>query len=210
VIRHARSAIIVAWTSLSAVAHADGPAPAPPATATTPLWIPTVSLGISSFDDRLRERIDGVDYDSYRGQYRTVLAVGLVHPVVRLSDDRIWIDGQVSGGVGVTFTTGDWELPIREDVTLAYAVRPWLTVRAGLGVGLMLDTSASDLSSAELAIPISVTLFHAIEIVYRPLLNIPLDHETSTVLGGESELSTRLTVLPFDLAVRIRITALGW
>lgn len=53
-------------------------------------------------------------------------------------------------------------------MTLAFAVNRWLTLRAGLGVGLVLvlDTSASSLSSAELALPVSATLFRTIELSY--------------------------------------------
>ena len=101
-----------------------------------PRWIPTVSLAIGSFDERLRVRVDGTDYDSYRGQYRTILALGLAHPVAKLADERQWIDGHGSIGFGPTFDTGHWQLPIREDVTFAFAATRWLTLRGGLGVGI--------------------------------------------------------------------------
>jgi hypothetical protein len=174
-------------------------------------WIPTLSLSIGSFDERLRVRVDGTDYDSYRGQLRTVLAVGLAHPVIaRLKDDRVSIDGLVSLGVGPTFYTGHWQLPVREDLTFAFATTRWLTLRAGLGAGLTLDTSAGRRSFAELALPIGLTFFHTIELVYRPMLSLPLGSETSPVFGGERAISTRLAVLPFELLLRVRIGALGW
>ena len=173
-------------------------------------WIPTLSLSIGSFDERLRVRVDGTDSDSYRGQLRTILAVGLAHPVARFRDDRLWIDGLASIGVGPTFDTGHWHLPVGEDLTFAFAATRWLTLRGGLGVGLTLDTSAVSRSFAELALPIGLTFFHTIELVYRPMLSLPLGSETSPVFGGERELSTRLALLPFDLLLRVRLGALGW
>jgi len=173
-------------------------------------WIPTLSLSIGSFDERLRVRVDGTDYDSYRGQFRTIFAIGLAHPVARFRDDRFWIDGLGSIGVGPTFDTGHWHLPVAEDLTFAFAATRWLTLRGGLGVGLTFDSSAVSRSFAELALPIGLTFFHTLELVYRPLLSIPLGSETSPVFGGASEISTRFAVLPFDLLLRVRIGALGW
>ena len=173
-------------------------------------WVPTFSLALGSFDERLRVRVDGVDYDSYRGQLRTFLALGLVHPVVRFADERLWIDGHAAFGAGLTFDTGHWHLPVREDVSLVFAARHWLTLRGGLGVGVTIDATASDRSFAELALPIGVTFFRTIELIYRPMLSVPLGSESSAVFGGERELATRLAVLPFELSLRYRIRALGW
>jgi hypothetical protein len=169
-----------------------------------------VSLSIGSFDERLRVRVDGADTTSYRGQFRTLLALGLVHPVARLSDERTWIDGHASVGVGPTFHTGHWHMPLREDVALAFTATRWLALRGGLGVGLTVDANAGHRSFAEFAIPIGFTLFRTIDVIYRPMLSVPLASETSPVFAGERELATRLTVLPFELLVRIRVHALGW
>ncbi len=173
-------------------------------------WAPTVSLALGSFDERLRVRVDGIDYDSYRGQLRTFLALGLAHPVLRFADERLSIDGHAAFGAGSTFYTGHWHLPVREDVSLAFAASHWLTLRAGLGVGVTIDATASARSFAELALPIGVTFFRTIELVYRPMLSVPLGSESSAVFGGERELATRLAVLPFELSLRYRIEALGW
>jgi len=173
-------------------------------------WVPTLSLALGSFDERLRVRVDGIDYDSYRGQLRTFLALGLAHPVLRFADDRLWIDGHAEFGVGPTFDTGHWHLPVREDVSLAIAASHWLTVRGGLGVGVTVDATASERSFVELALPIGVTFFRTIELIYRPMLSVPLGNEASPVFGGERELATRLAVLPFELSLRYRIQALGW
>ena len=107
-------------------------------------WAPTVSLALGSFDERLRVRVDGIDYDSYRSQLLTFLALGLAHPVLRLTNERLWIDGNASLGAGPTFNTGHWHVPIREDVSLAFAESRWLTLRAGLGLGLTIDATTSD------------------------------------------------------------------
>ena len=60
-------------------------------------------------------------------------------------------------------------------------------MRAGLGAGLSLDTSAGRRSFGELALPIGFTFLHKIELFYRPMLSIPLGSETSPVFGGERE-----------------------
>ena len=201
------------WVLMGVVAMTVGSPPVLAAENAAPKrsrWIPTVSLAIGSFDERLRVRVDGTDYDSYRSQYRTILALGLAHPVAELADERAWIDGHGSIGFGPTFDTGHWHLPLREDVTFAFAATRWLTLRGGLGVGITIDTSASSRSFAELAIPIGFTVFRTVELVYRPMLSVPLGSETSPVFGGESEISTRLTVLPFELMLRVRVNALGW
>ena len=187
-----------------AAAHA-GESPAPQRG-----WVPTASLAIGSFDERLRVRVDGTDYDSYRGQLRTLVALGLAHPVASLPYEHMWIDGHGSLGAGLTFDTGHWQLPVREDLTLAFAATRWLTLRAGLGVGLTIDASAGHRSFGELALPISLTCFRTVELVYRPMLSVPLGSETSPVFGGEREISTRLMVLPFELLLRVRIGALAW
>ena len=173
-------------------------------------WVPTVSLALGSFDERLRVRVDGSDYDSYRGQLRTFLALGLLHPVLRFVDERLWLDGHAAFGAGPTFYTGHWHLPVREDVSLAFAASHWLTLRGGLGVGGTIDATASDRSFAELALPMGLTFFRTIELIYRPMLSVPLGSESSPVFGGERGLATRLAVLPFELSLRYRIQALGW
>jgi len=103
----------------------------PPATLAK-TWLPTAAVVLGSFDERLRTRVDGTDYDSYRSQLRMFLALGLVHRIVNWSNEREWIDGHASLGLGPTFQGGHWQLPLREDATFAYAATSWLTLRAGL------------------------------------------------------------------------------
>lgn len=186
--------------------------------AAAPRYVPTVGVALGSFDERLRLHVDGGESDSFRSQYRSLLLVGLVHPVVRWPAtgphaawrERLWIDGHLSTGVGVTFDTGHWHIPVREDLTLAYGARTWLTLRAGLGLGMTVDASAGHRTFVELGIPLSVALLRNFELVYRPMLVVPLGRETSPVFGGQRELATRLAVLPFEVLLRFRISALGW
>jgi hypothetical protein len=83
-------------------------------------------------------------------------------------------------------------------------------MRAGLGVGFSIDATSSERSFAELALPVSVALFRTVEIVYRPLVALPLGGETKPVFGGERELAARFAPAPFELMLRFRIDALGW
>jgi hypothetical protein len=195
---------------LASTAHADDSAAPRSTTSEGRRWVPTVSIGMGAFDERLRIRVDGNDYDSTRSQLRTFLALGLSHPVVRLRNDRLWIDGHGSIGAGPTFQTGHWHVPIREDVTFAYAPLSWLTLRAGLGIGVTVDATESRRSFAELGIPLSVTLVRTLELVYRPMLALPLGSDSSVAFGGSRDLSTRLAPLPFELVLRGRFGPLGW
>jgi hypothetical protein len=113
-------------------------------------------------------------------------------------------------GTGLGFQSGHWEVPIREDVTVAYAASRWLTLRAGLGFGVSVDATEACRSFAELALPVSVTFFRAFELVYRPMISLPLGSESWPVFGGERELGTRRALLPFEVMVRARIGALAW
>ena len=207
---HAALALVVLSTFAASSARAEEPKTPSPAPAPARPWVPTVSLGMGSFDERLRVRVDGSDYDSYRSQLRMFLALGVSHPIMHLRDERFWLDGHGSIGLGPTFQTGHWQVPIREDVTFAYAATHWLTLRAGLGFGVTVDATESCRSFAEIGIPISLTLSRAFELVYRPMLSMPLGSESSPVFGGDRELSTRLAVLPFEVTLRARIGALAW
>ncbi|HEY5373276.1 MAG TPA: hypothetical protein VIK01_06295 [Polyangiaceae bacterium] len=79
----------------------------------------------------------------------------------------------------------------------------------GPGVGVTIDATTSERSFAELALPIGVTLFRTIELVYRPMLSVPLGSESSAVFGAERELATRLAVHEKRLAYAHRTEMLG-
>lgn len=167
---------------------------------------------MGSFDERLRVRVNGEHYDSYRNQLRTSLSIGLSHPVAHpiAHNQRIWLDGHGSIGVGPTFQGGHWLVPIREDVTIAFAATHWLTLRTGLASGFAVDTTESYRSFAEIGLPLSITVFRAFELIYRPIISLPMGTQATTTLGGERELSTRLTVLPFEFILRARVGLLAW
>ena len=207
-----RRALALAFSTISVfgVALARADESLPPRPVAERLWVPTVGLGMGAFDERLRVRVDGSDYDSYRSQLRLFLALGVAHPIVRLRDGRWWLDGHASIGAGLSFDTGHWQVPVREDVTFAYAATRWLTLRAGLGFGVTVDASDSSRSFAEIGLPLSLMVGRAFELVYRPMISVPLGSESSPVFGGDRELSTRLAVLPFELTLRARIGALAW
>ncbi len=202
--KRAAAAVAIAGMLSTRSAFADEAA-RPPAR-----WVPTTALALGSFDERLRVRVDGADYTSDRATYRTFLALGVGHPLVVFRDERLAIDGHAGIGVGPTFETGHWHVLLREDVTFAYSPAHWLTLRAGLGLGFSIDGTTSQRSFAELALPISFTLFRTIEIVYRPMMSVPVGGETTPVFGGERERSARFAVLPFELMLRFRIGALAW
>jgi hypothetical protein len=179
------------------------------ARAEAPRWAPTIGVSMGAFDEQVKVVVDGAQTNSTRGQLRLLLFVGLAHPVAGESE-LVWLDGHASLGAGPTFETGHWHAVAREDVSLAVAVASWMTVRVGLGVGFTFDTTATARSDVELAVPVGVTLFKVVEVAYRPMLVLPVGREQTAVLGGTRTLSTRLAVLPFEVALRFRIGALGW
>lgn len=164
---------------------------------------------MGGFDEQLRVRTDGVDRYSQRGQVRVGLSLGVAHPVARLSD-WLALDGLASVGLGLTFDSGHWLIPLREDLTFAFSPARWFTLRAGLGVGISANVSAAQRSFAELAIPVSVTFWRTVELAWRPMLSLPLGSDTQPVLGGDRALATRVAVLPFDLQLRFRLGGASW
>ncbi len=122
----------------------------------------------------------------------------------------MWLDGHLKAGAGLAFASGHWQFVLREDVTFAYAATTWLTLRAGLGLGTSIDTATSPWSLGEVALPLSVTFLDWVEVQYRPMISVPFGLQASPALGGTHEHSARLAVLPFEVALRVRISALGW
>jgi hypothetical protein len=85
----------------------------------------------------------------------------------------------------------------------------WLGVSAGLGVGLSIDSSASEHTRAELGLPLGLLLFDLIELVYRPYLELPLGSHAQPVFGGELRHSAALAWVPLDLEIRVRAFRMG-
>ena len=165
---------------------------------------------MGGFDERQQLRVDGSDTNSVRGQLRALVFVGLAHPIGTASSATVWFDEHTALGVGPTFDTGHWQVLLREDVTVAWAGTRWLTLRAGLGAGFTLDATGPRRSFADVGVPVSATLFQVVELVYRPMLTIPVSGETTTVLGGTSTLAASLAIVPFDVQLRFRIPPLGF
>lgn len=173
-------------------------------------WQPTASLLVGAFEERLRVRVDGVDYDSFRTDDRVLFALGLGHRMLRLGPSPLWLEGHASVGVGPTFQSGHWHVPLREDVTIAYVVTRWLTLRGGLGVGVTLDATEPSRSFADVGLPLGATFFDAVELNYRPALSVPLGNQSQAVFGGERSLQAALALLPFEVGLCVRPRALGW
>jgi hypothetical protein len=173
-------------------------------------WQPTASLSVGAFEERLRVRVDGVDYDSFRTDDRVLFALGLGHRMLRLGPSPLWLEGHATLGFGPTFESGHWHVPLREDVTIAYVLTRWLTLRGGIGVGVTLDVTEPSRSFADLGLPVGATFFDAVELAYRPALSIPLGSKSEAVFGGERSLGAALAFLPFEVSLCVRPRALGW
>lgn len=180
-----------------------------PAAPHTKRFVPTFTLGLGGQQERLVVDAGGAESSERRSDLRLSAAIGLAHPVAKLSE-RAAIDGHGSVGFGPTLHGGRYQLPLREDVSFAYAPWGWLTVRGGLGAGVVVDLSRTAMSYAELGVPVGVTLFGALELLYRPYLSLPLGSEDRAVFGGSRSLSADAALVPFDLALRFRFRALGF
>lgn len=172
-------------------------------------FVPTFTLGLGGQQERMVVAAGGTETSERRGDLRLSASIGLAHPVAHLGA-RLAIDGHGSVGFGPTFHGGRYQLPLREDVALAYAPFGWLTLRGGLGAGVVVDLTRSAMSYAELAVPLGVTFFSAVELLYRPYLSLPLGAEGRAVYGGSRTLAAGTALVPFDLALRFRFRALGF
>jgi hypothetical protein len=173
-------------------------------------WQPTASLLVGAFEERLRLRIDGVNYDSFRTDDRVLFALGLGHRMLRLGSSPLWLEGHATLGVGPTLESGHWHVPVREDVTIAYVATRWLTLRGGLGLGVTLDATEPSQSFADFGLPIGVAFFDVVELSYRPALSVPLGNQSDAVFGGERSLQAAVAFLPFEVGLCVRPRALGW
>lgn len=194
-------------TAPESAAEASRP---PPTGREAKRFVPTLGLELGGLGESLALRVPGAATDETRSDVRTTIALGLAHPVVRLGDPRVRIDGHASIGLGPTFQRGNYHVPIRENVTLAYDVASWLTLRGGLGLGVVIDASQSALSYGEIGLPMGVTLWSTVEIVYRPYVSLALGSEDRVVFGGSRALSAATSFQPLDIALRFRWTAIGF
>jgi hypothetical protein len=118
--------------------------------------------------------------------------------------------GTPRSGSGLRFSGGRYQVPLREDVTFAFDATSFLSLRAGLGLGAVVDATRSSMSYGEVGVPVGATFFEVIELVYRPYLGVPFSSDERATFGGTREVSAALAVVPFDLTLRFRISALGF
>ena len=170
--------------------------------------VPTLALGFGAQVERFEVDVPSASRAETRGDTRASTMLGLAHPAWEWPGSRARFDGHASLGLGATLAGGRYQLPLREDVTFAYDVTPWLTLRAGLGPGVVVDLTRSAMSYAELGLPVGVTLLGTFELAYRPYLSIPLGSEDRGVFGGKRTLSAGTAFVPLDLALRVRFRAL--
>jgi hypothetical protein len=206
----------LALALVSSQGHADEARAESAATASPrrePSFVPTVGFGLSGIVERSRIDAGGERFEETRSDLRATLAVGLAHPVLTLGTyraARVRIDGHASLGVGPTFGDGRYQVPLREDVTLAWGAASWLTLRVGLGAGVVVDATRTAFSYAEFGAPLSFTFGPAVEVVWRPALAVGLGEEERAVFGGTQSWSSGVAFVPFDFALRFRIGAIGF
>lgn len=202
------SVIVIA----SRVAAADpGDLPVRDVSSATPArtFVPTVGVGLGLLTETAKVDVLGTESSERRGDTRAVVSLGLAHRVVRLGA-RVRLDGHAQIGLGPTFFGGRYQVPLREDVTFAFDATSFLVLRAGLGLGAVVDATRSSMSYGEVGVPVGATFFEVIELVYRPYLGVPFSSDERATFGGTREVSAALAVVPFDLTLRFRISALGF
>lgn len=171
--------------------------------------VPTIGVGLAAPRDRVRLDLGGARAEETRADTRLSLSLGLAHPVWgRAPGGRI--DGHGALGLGPTLGAGRYPLLVREDVSYAFDPAPWLTLRAGLGVGLAVDLTRGAMSYADVAIPFGVTLFGVVELSARPYASLPIASEERAVFAGTQTWSSAPGIAPLDLTLRLRIGALGF
>lgn len=178
---------------------------APPARS----FVPTVGVGLGGLAETAKVDVFGTESSERRGDTRAVVSLGLAHRVVRLGA-RVRLDGHAQIGLGPTFFGGRYQVPLREDVTFVFDATSFLGLRAGLGLGVVVDATRASMSYGEVGVPVGATFFEAIELVYRPYLGVPFSSDDRATFGGTREVSAALAVVPFDLTLRFRISALGF
>lgn len=198
-------------------AQAAGPAPisSNPDLAAAPAprekrFVPTVAVGIGGQSERLELNLAGTRSTAARSDLRLSTMIGIAHPVASLGSGRARVDGHAAVGFGPTFIGGRYQIPLREDVTFAYEATRWLTLRGGLGVGVVVDATRSAMSYGEVGLPLGVTFWRTLELVYRPYLSVPLGSEDRTVFGGSQTRSASPELVPLELALRVRWARLGF
>jgi hypothetical protein len=187
---------VVGSSTVSAVEAAPTEGPA------SHRFVPTLALGLGASSERLE-----LESQTARRSDLTVWgSLGLSHPVLPELD----LGGHASVAIGPALESGRYGLLVREDVTWAWPAASWLTWRAGLGVGLAFELGRWSQSRAELGVPLSVTFGGVVELLYRPLLALPLGEEVQAVFGGERRSSAASGLVPLDLAIRLHLPALGF
>jgi hypothetical protein len=172
-------------------------------------FVPTVGVGLGGLAETAKVDVFGAESSERRGDTRAVVSLGLSHRVVRLGA-RARLDGHAQIGLGPTFFGGRYQVPLREDVTFVFDATSFLVLRAGLGLGVVVDATRASMSYGEVGVPVGATFFDAVEIVYRPYLGVPLSSDDRATFGGTRDVSAALAVVPFDLTLRFRISALGF
>jgi hypothetical protein len=172
-------------------------------------FVPTVGVGLGGLAETAKVDVFGAESSERRGDTRAVVSLGLSHRVVRLGA-RARLDGHAQIGLGPTFFGGRYQVPLREDVTFVFDATSFLGLRAGLGLGVVVDATRASMSYGEVGVPVGATFFDAVEIVYRPYLGVPLSSDDRATFGGTRDVSAALAVVPFDLTLRFRISALGF
>lgn len=167
------------------------------------LVVPTIGASVGTTGERLALDLADQQHVETRTDTRLLSSVGVAHPLAS------FVDGHASLGFGPTTFTGRYQLVAREDVT-AIVRFGRLALRVGLGPGVTWDVSRPTMSFAELGVPLSLTLFDQLELVYRPYLALPLAHERRDVFAGTSSRSADLAVVWFETTLRLRLPALGF
>lgn len=179
-----------------------------PASADEPRFVPTGALVASGQSETMTVDVGGARTEERRSDVRFNPALGLGHRFT--APKAVSLDGHASVGLGPNAGAGRYQLPVREDVGVAWRAWSWLTLRGGLGAGLTLDLGRSSGSYADLALPVSATFFDVVELVYRPYLSLPVAREDRATFGGTRELSASTALVPLDFALRFRAPVLGF
>lgn len=115
--------------------------------------------------------------------------------------------GQSSLGVGVVYQEGQFPLHLRQELVWDYPLSSWLELEAGLVFGANFNFTNSAGSFWEVSVPLGLRFKKSVELLYWPMLTLPLSAQTDDVFGGTIAARVAPAVVPVGLVVRVSLRA---
>ncbi len=173
-----------------------------------PLRAPTVGVSIGYARDHLSVDLPSGTLEETNALWHTRATLGLGYDVTRLSPAFV-LAGHSELGFGLSYEPGDWLVHTRHTLQPQWAPNDTFRLGLGLAVAAHVNTGRLSHSYADVGLPLTARLAF-VELVYTPLLTMPLGRDTEPVFGGERSERMAVGIVPVQLDLRFRIDPLGW